>query len=152
MPHRLMEIKMINLQRAEFKATPKIKVKIWCSRLVHFAEFPLQQLKMVLSSLHAWQCPGMLLMRRRMVSWGISSQIWTRASLSSWTVLGATWRHRMDRNIMSQRCSIGFRSGERGGHSMVSIPSSFRNYLHTLTTWDRALSCTRRNPGPTAPA
>uniref|UniRef100_A0A3B3R3L8 Uncharacterized protein n=1 Tax=Paramormyrops kingsleyae TaxID=1676925 RepID=A0A3B3R3L8_9TELE len=27
MPHRLMEMKMINLQRAEFKDTPKIKVK-----------------------------------------------------------------------------------------------------------------------------
>ncbi len=63
--------------------------------------------------MHAWQRRGMLLMRQRMVSWGISSQIWTRASLSSWTVWGATWWRRMDRNIMSQRCSIGFRSGER---------------------------------------
>ncbi|XP_067256831.1 protein MAL2 isoform X2 [Chanodichthys erythropterus] len=36
--------------------------------------------------------------------------------------------------IMFKRCSIGFRSGKRGGHSMVSIPSSFRNCLHTLAT------------------
>lgn len=25
-------------------------------------------------------------------------------------------------------------------------------YLHILTTWDREVSCTRKNPGPTAPA
>ncbi len=100
--------------------------------------------------MHAWQRQDMLLMRRRMVSWGISSQIWTRASLSSWTVWGATWRHQMDRNIMSLRCSIGFRPGEKGDHSMVSIASSSRNCLHTLATWGRALPCTRRNPGPTA--
>ncbi len=149
MPRRLMEMKMINLQRAELKDTPKIKVKKWCSRLVHFAEISLQQLKMVLSSLYGPHVL-VLLMRRRMVSWGISSQIWTRASLSSWKVWGATWRRRMDR--MSQRCSIGFRSGKRGGHSMVLIPSSSRNCLHTLATWGWALSCTRRNPGPTAPA
>ncbi len=58
---------------------------------------------------------GVLLMRRRMVSWGISSQIWTRASLRSWIVWGATWWRWMVRNIMSQRCSIGFVSGELGG-------------------------------------
>uniref|UniRef100_A0A672L3V9 ATP-binding cassette sub-family G member 2-like n=1 Tax=Sinocyclocheilus grahami TaxID=75366 RepID=A0A672L3V9_SINGR len=44
--------KIINLQRAEFKDTLKNKVKKLCSRLVHFAEISLQQLKMVLSSLH----------------------------------------------------------------------------------------------------
>ncbi|TWW62758.1 hypothetical protein D4764_04G0014050 [Takifugu flavidus] len=40
----------------------------------------------------------------------------------------------MGLNIMSQRCSTGFRSGEHGGQSMVSIPSSSRNCLHTLAT------------------
>ncbi len=68
-----MEMKIINLQRAEFKDTLKIKVKKLCSRLVHFAEMSLQQLKMVHSSLygpHMLVC--MLLMRRWMVSWGIS--------------------------------------------------------------------------------
>ncbi len=39
-------------QRAEFKNTPKIKVKKLWSRLVHFAEISLQQLKMVLSSVY----------------------------------------------------------------------------------------------------
>ena len=102
--------------------------------------------------MHAWQRRGMLLMRRRMVSCGMSSQICLRASVSSCKVWGATWRRLMDRNIMSQRCSIGFRSGDRHGHSIVSIPSSSRYCLHTLATWGRALSCIRRNPGPTAPA
>lgn len=59
--------------------------------------------------MYAWQCQGMLLMRRQMVSWGISSQIWTMASLSSWTVWIASWQCQMDLNIMSQRCSSGFR-------------------------------------------
>ncbi len=39
-------------ERAELKDTPKIKVKKLCSRLVHFAELSLQQLKMVLSILY----------------------------------------------------------------------------------------------------
>lgn len=45
-----MEIKMINLQRAEFKGPPKIKVKNRCDRLVRFADIPFQQLKVILSS------------------------------------------------------------------------------------------------------
>lgn len=32
------------------------------------------------------------------------------------------------------------------------MPSSCRNCWHTPATWSRALSCIRRNPGPTAPA
>lgn len=36
----------------------------------------------------AWPCQGMLLMRWR---WGVSSQIWSRASLISWTVWGVIW-------------------------------------------------------------
>lgn len=38
MPHRLMEMEIINLQRFEFKETLKIKVKK-CCRLVHFTDF-----------------------------------------------------------------------------------------------------------------
>lgn len=37
-------------------------------------------------------------------------------------------------NTMSQRCSFGFRSGEYLGQSMVTIPSSSRNCLHTVAT------------------
>lgn len=33
----------------------------------------------------------------------------------------------MERDMMSQMCSIGFRSGERAGQSIASMPSSCRN-------------------------
>lgn len=91
-------------------------------------------------------------MRWWMVSWGISSQTWTKASANSWTVCGATWRWWMERDVMSQMCSPGFRSGERAGRSIALMPSSCRNCWHTPATWGLALSCIRRNPGPTAPA
>ena len=52
----------------------------------------------------------------KMFSWGISSQTWIKASVNSWTVCGATWRWRMEQDMMSQMCSIGFRSGEGAGH------------------------------------
>lgn len=39
MPHRLMEMKIINLQRAEFKDYLKIKLKQRCSTLFHFEKF-----------------------------------------------------------------------------------------------------------------
>ena len=100
---------------------------------------------------HIYWSKKLLLMRLRMVSWGISSQTWIRASMSSWTVCGTTWQRRMHRYITSQRFSTGFKSGDREGQSMALMPSSFRNCLHTQATWGQALSCTRRNPGPTAP-
>ena len=53
--------------------------------------------------MHAWQRRGMLLMRRRMVSCGMSSQICLRASVSSCKVWGATWRRLMDRNYKPKR-------------------------------------------------
>jgi len=99
------------------------------------------------------QHPGVLLMRQWMFSWGISSQTWIEASVNSWTVCGATCRLWMEREMMSQMCSIGFRSGERAGESIASTHSSCRNCWHTCdTTWGRALPCIRRNPGPPAPA
>ena len=94
-----------------------------------------------------WLCAllthlGMLPMSRPMVSWGSSPR---PGSGHQWAPghSGGTWRC---------RCSIGFRSGERQSQSIASMPLSSRNCLHTLATWGRALSCTRRNPGPTAPA
>ena len=47
---------------------------------------------------------GMLLMSWHMVSWGISSQTWIRASVGSWTVCGGTWWRRIHRYTMSHRC------------------------------------------------
>ncbi len=84
------EMKILNIQRAEFKDTPEIKVKNWCSMLVHFAEISMQQL-MVLSSVYG---PLVLVCMHALneTTDGVpSSQIWTRPSLSSWTVWGVTW-------------------------------------------------------------
>ena len=71
-----------------------------------------------------------------------------------WWAPGLSWvgSHRMCWSMIPQRCSIRFRYGERAGHSMVSMPSSSKNRWHTLSTWGRALSSTRGNPGLTAPA
>lgn len=81
-------------------------------------------------------------MRQWLVSCGISSQILTSASLSFWTEWDATWQHQMELNMMAQRCSIGFRSGEHGDQSMVSIRSYYRICLHTVTP----LSFSSRDP------
>ena len=87
-----------------------------------------------------------------MTLWSIFYQTWTRALMSSCTLLGWTGRLRMRWSMMSQRCSMGLRSGEHAGQSIASMPSSSRNLWHTLATCGRALSWARRNPGPTAPA
>ena len=55
MAHHLMEMKIIHLQRAEFRDSPKIKVKNVCSKPVHFAEISFQQLKMP-DNIGAWIC------------------------------------------------------------------------------------------------
>lgn len=60
------------------------------------------------------------------------------------------WGHQcvpgqMHRYITSHWCSDGFR-GEWEGQSVTSVPLWGRNCLHTLATWSRALSCSRRNP------
>lgn len=86
----------------------------------------------------------------RMVFSG-SPRTWTKAWANSWLVCGATW-HWMERDMMPQMCSIRFRFGERAGQSIASMASSCRNCWHTPATWGLALSCIRRNPGPTAAA
>lgn len=44
--------------------------------------------------------PVCLSNNRQMPSWGVSSQIWTRASLSTWTLWGATWWHRTTKCVL----------------------------------------------------
>ena len=88
--------------------------------------------------------PGMLLISLRIVPRSISCQISNRALMSSWTVLGGLGSHRMRWSMMSQRCSMGFI--ERPGQSFVSIPSSSKNRWHTLSTWNRVLSCNQEYP------
>lgn len=61
------------------------------------------------------------------------------------------WWIRMLRYIPSQRFSIGLKPVECEGQWVTSMPLSFRNCLDILVTWGQALSCTRRNPGSSAP-
>lgn len=59
----------------------------------------------------------------------------------------ATWSY-----MRSQRCSIGFKSvGREGQHQHHQCPHHLWNCWQTPATWDEALSCKRRNQGPTAP-
>lgn len=95
---------------------------------------------------------ALFLMRRRMVSWGTSFQTWQpKASIISLT---ATWCWWMEQDIMSQMCSIEFRSGEQVGQSIATVPSYCKNCTHTEhipATWVLALLCSSRDPGKTAP-
>ena len=155
-----METKTINQLMAGLKISLKIKVKHWNHRLMQLVWIffrathivtivvciaPTSLYALLTASGHGFDGPADDVL-------GDFLQTWIRTSASSWTVCGGAWWHRTHWYIVSNRCSAGFRSGEQGGQSMASIPSSFRNGLHTPATWGRALSCTRRNPGHTAPA
>ncbi len=105
-------------------------MKKWCSRLVHFAEMSLKPLKMVHSSL----CSSHVFVCCLITSGHAPNEM--KDGVLGYLDLGITelldsLSCKLDQNIMSQRCSIRLRSGECAGHSMVSIPSSSRNCLHT---------------------
>jgi len=53
---------------------------------------------------------------------------------------GGMWRLRRRFNS-AQTCSIGFKSGERAGQSMVLINPCCRAFLATCAVWTGALSC-----------
>jgi len=67
---------------------------------------------------------------------GIASCIW-------WRFVGCTSRGRSSRSTTSQRCSIGLRSGDCGGHfSTVNSLSGSRNQFEIIRAlWHGALSC-----------
>ena len=121
------------------KSYPKSKKKNWNHRVIQLAWLSSQQLIMLLSSCMAPTCLYAHPTTCRHAPdefakgvWGISSQTWIRASVSSCTVCGGTWRRPMHRYIMSHRFSIGFGSVEWEGQSMASMPSSSRNCRNTL--------------------
>ena len=72
------------------------------------------------------------------------SQTWNRASVSSWTVRGTTWRWRMNGYMTSQRFSICCSSGEHEGQSMASMPLSGAAY----TLWSNEVG---HCPAPGSP-
>lgn len=63
--------------------------------------------------------------------------IWDRSWLGNhWSSgAGAPWWCQWDLNMVSHRYSVVFRSGEYGGQSLVSIPSSLMSCLDTLAAW-----------------
>ena len=80
--------------------------------------------------MHALQRWCVLLISLRIVPRSmISCQTSTRVMVSSWTVLGGFRSHRMQWPMISQRCSMGFKSGERAGQSVVSMPASWKKSL-----------------------
>ena len=138
-----------------FKPKKKIKVNNWNHRLIQLVWLSSRQLIMWLSSVYGLHVPVCTHNIVWPCSWWVSG--WCPggspprpdqgiSAQSVWYLAAADTRY-----ITSHRCSIGSRSGEHEGRSMASMPSSSRNCLHTLATWGRALCCTRRNPGPTAP-
>lgn len=79
-----------------------------------------------------------------MVSLGISSHIWTRASLSSWAVSGATCQK--DWNICPSGVLFDLcQASMGGGQAVISVPCM--SWFQTVITCGRPLSSTRRCPG-----
>jgi hypothetical protein len=74
------------------------------------------------------------------------------ACLSSWTVVGWTWREEMPFCSISQACLIEFKSGDLAGQSMWIIVASTRYRFVMWALCTRALSSIRMKSGPTAPA
>ena len=158
-----MEIKCINPWRSGFGVTLKIKVENHTTGWSNFDVMSLKQVKMRLSSVcglhvpvwphyNAWACswwgggwsPEGSPPRPGLKHPPTPGQSVVQRGVGGWS---ETWCPRC-----AQLDSIGFRSGERAGQSIASMPSSCRNCWHTPATWGLALSCIRRNPGPTAPA
>ena len=96
----------------------------------------------------AWHRRDMLLISLRMFSWGMALHSSNNASSNSWSVWGWCCRLRRRLPIKSQRCSIQFRSGLRGGQSMTWIPESSRKREVTLEVCALAPSCINTKSGP----
>ena len=80
----------------------------------------------------------------RLLIWarGILFHSSSKASRSSVTLPGGFWRCRTRVSRLSQRCSMGFRSGLfEGQSSMKSILLFCKNWILSQATWGLALSC-----------
>ncbi len=91
----------------------------------------------------------MLRIRRRTETWLMPFHSSLRAAVRACTVAGGFWRPETRLWRMSHKCSIGFKSGDRAGNSMKSMPSCSRQAWTTLAVWGRALSCIRTKVWPT---
>ena len=81
-------------------------------------------------------------MRLLIWAWCILFHSSSKASRSSLTLPGGFWRCRTCVSRLSQRCSMGFRSGLfEGQSSMKSILLFRKNWILSRATWGLALSC-----------
>ena len=72
---------------------------------------------------------------------GIASHSSKRASCSCWSDVGRLGRFLILRSSSSQRCSIGFRSGDFEGHGITGIPMLARWAVVRRAACGLALSC-----------
>ena len=81
-------------------------------------------------------------MRLLIWAWGILFHSSSKASRSSLTLPGGFWRCRTRVSRLSQRCSMGFRSGLfEGQSSMKSVLLFRKNWILSRATWGLAFSC-----------
>ena len=95
-----------------------------------------------------WQ--GMLSTRIRTFPGRTAAHAWRWALFSSATVEGRSFMSRIQTDIWTQTCSIGFMSGLRAGQSMTST-SSWSKKLPCHMWWGGALSWTCTQLGPNTP-
>lgn len=93
----------------------------------------------------ASHCCGMLLIWVWIYSWGMLFYSSTRPLVSTLSDKTAGFRARSHYPIMSQTCSVEFRSRLQTGHSSVVRLDSSRNALVSRAMWGRALPCCKRN-------
>lgn len=80
------------------------------------------------------------------ISLSIQRSLDLESKWGSLTICGPMCRW-MEWDMVSQICLVGFRSGERAGQSIASMPLSCRNCWHPSH-----MRSNGRNTGPTAPA
>ena len=92
------------------------------------------------ASMQATQRRRILLMSLAICSWGILVHSCCKAAPKAWSVLGRGTLCRARWPRMSQRCSVGDKSGDRAGQSRWSTLFCFRTCCTILARWGLALS------------
>ena len=87
---------------------------------------------------------------RRRVAPGIACHSCCSSCARSWRVAGGGLMARTRRPSTSHRCSMGLRSGERAGQSILTTPCCRRKVRTTAARWHGALSSWKMAPLPTA--
>ena len=78
--------------------------------------------------------------------WGLYTFNFRSKTVNWFPLISNLWINLQSHHRTSHRCLIGFRSRECEGHLMASMPSSYRNCLHTMATWSRAFFLHQEEP------